>query len=56
MTHLHMHAVGEDGQNRDGVDEDNLDKSVSGCDLGVDVGRVGDRLEAVKGNGCETQG
>ena len=56
MTYLHMHTVWEDGKDREGVDEDDLDKSVSGGHLGVDVGGVGDCHQAVEGYGCQAQG
>ena len=54
-TYLHMHAVRENGKDRDGVDEDDLDEGVSRSDLGVDVSGVGHSLQSVQGNGCQTQ-
>ena len=50
-----MHAVRENGEDRDGVDEDDLDEGVSGRDSGVDVGGVGHSLQSVQGYGCQTQ-
>ena len=50
-----MHAVRENGEDRDAVDEDDLDEGVSGRDSGVDVGGVGHSPQSVQGNGCQTQ-
>ena len=54
--HLHMDAVGQDGQAGDGVDEDDLGEGGSGAGAGVDHCGVSHRLQPVQGNGGQTQG
>ena len=49
--YLHVETVGQDGDDGDGVDEEDLDDSLPGAGPAADHGGLGHRLQPVQGYG-----
>ena len=55
LYHLHMNTVWQDGQDRDGVDDDDPGDSLPGAGPGVHHGGVCHGLQPVQGDGGQAQ-